>query len=509
MTIVEGGHTLAARLTAALADPGRRERNVVIVLLGYVALWTLYAVIAKSSQDVHYDMAEQLALSRELAFGHDKHPPLAPAIVGAWFTIFPVADWAYYLLAVSTAALALWIAWRLAARFLDGEKRVVGLALLTLVPFFNFHALKFNQNTILLPLWAATTLFFLRSFERRRAFDAALAGVLAALSIYGKYWSAMLLLGLGIAALTDPRRRAYFHSAAPWVTIAAGALVLAPHVVWLVGNGFAPFAYALATHNAPSFAAVALSLLTYLAGAAAYVAVPVILAFAAMRPSQAAISDMLRPGTPERRLAAVAFWAPLLVPVAVALVFQFPLTSLWTMSAWSLLPVVLLSSPLTTLAARDAANIVALAVIVPLAMIAAAPAVAYMVHRNGVTPGAAHASQLAQRVEAVWRETSDRPLRLFAGWEDFGYAVAFYLPGRPQVVNALDGIPPADLDARIARQGIAMVCPMRAPGCIDVAMRRASRASIGRRVETEVIRRAFNVEGDAGRYVIVTIAPRL
>ena len=55
---------------------------------------------------------------------------------------------------------------------------MVGLALLTLVPFFNFHALKFNQNTVLLPLWAATTLFFLRSFETRSVVDAALAGVL-------------------------------------------------------------------------------------------------------------------------------------------------------------------------------------------------------------------------------------------------------------------------------------------------------------------------------------------
>ena len=76
--------------------------------------------------------------AQELAFGHAKHPPLVPAVVAAWFTVFPVADWAYYLLAVTTAALALWIAWRLSERFLDGEKRVVGLALLTLVPFFNF-----------------------------------------------------------------------------------------------------------------------------------------------------------------------------------------------------------------------------------------------------------------------------------------------------------------------------------------------------------------------------------
>ena len=75
-----------------------------------------------------------------------------------------------------------------------------------------------------------------------------LAGVFAALSIYGKYWSVMLLVGLGIAALTDRRREDYFRSPAPWVTIAAGALVLAPHVVWLVGSSFAPFSYALATH---------------------------------------------------------------------------------------------------------------------------------------------------------------------------------------------------------------------------------------------------------------------
>jgi hypothetical protein len=35
------------RLFDALADPARGERTVVAVLLGYVALWTLYGAIAK------------------------------------------------------------------------------------------------------------------------------------------------------------------------------------------------------------------------------------------------------------------------------------------------------------------------------------------------------------------------------------------------------------------------------------------------------------------------------
>ena len=32
-------------------------------------------------------------------------------------------------------------------------KRVVGIALLNLVPFYNFRAIKFNANTVLTPLW--------------------------------------------------------------------------------------------------------------------------------------------------------------------------------------------------------------------------------------------------------------------------------------------------------------------------------------------------------------------
>ena len=508
MTVAGRMRRLAEQFTAALADPVRGERTVAIVLGCYVVLWTLYAVIAKGSQDIHYDMAEQFGLSHELAFGHAKHPPLAAAVVAAWFTVFPASDWAYYLLAVTTAALALWIAWRLSARYLDGEKRVVGLALLTLVPFFNFHALKFNQNTVLMPLWAATTLFFLRSFESRRMVDAALAGVMAGLAMYGKYWSVMLLAGLAIAALTDARRDAYFRSPAPWVTIAAGALVLAPHVAWLVSNNFVTFSYALATHNATSWSAVALSTLTYLAGALAYVGLPVVLALVALGPGRNGARDMIWPATPDRRLAAVAFWAPLLVPVAVALAVQFPLTSLWTMSAWTLLPVVLLSSPLTALNHQLAVRIVVLAALVPFVMIAAAPAVAYAVHRAGVVPAAAYSSLLAKRVEAVWKQTTDRPLRLFAGWEDLGYGVGFYLPGRPLVVNAIDGVPPPDLDQRIARNGIAMICPAQAPACINAAMRRASRSATGMRIEVEVTRPYFGIVGQTARYVIITMAPR-
>src|SRR5205823_5012282 len=218
------------RLVDAMTDPRRGDRIVALALIGFVALWTIYGVVAKGSQDIHFDMGEAVAWSREPALGTPKHPPLSAWLVKAWFTVFPLADWAYYLLAIVVATSGLWIAWVVSGRYLDDDKRVAGLALMMLVPFFNFQALKFNANSVLIPVWGLTTLWFLRSFETRSLGAAVLAGLAGALSMYGKYWSAVLIVGLAIAAISDPRRGAYFRSPAPWVTMTVGALALAPHV---------------------------------------------------------------------------------------------------------------------------------------------------------------------------------------------------------------------------------------------------------------------------------------
>ena len=285
------------RFAEVLVDPRRRDRAVVLALLCYVALWTAYAVLAKGGQDLHFDMGELIAWSREPAFGYAKHPPFAAWLVKAWFSVFPLTDRTYYLLAVVNATVGLWIAWIVSGRHLDGEKRAAGIALLTLVPFFNFHALKFNANTVLIPLWAATTWWFLRSFETRSIAFAALAGIGAAAATLGKYWSVTLLAGLALAALADPRRRSYFASAAPWVTVAVGALVLAPHVAWLVAHDFAPFGYAVGHVASAGFWSALVSTLGYVAGILGYIAVPIALAALAARPGVAGISDTLWPST--------------------------------------------------------------------------------------------------------------------------------------------------------------------------------------------------------------------
>ena len=489
------------RLRSALTDPARAERNVVLTLAVYTLLWTLYGTIAKSSQGLHPDMTELIAWSRDLAWGY-KHPPLAAAIVWLWFGVFPVAEWSYYLLAMLMPAIALWIVWRLSADFLDLEKRVVGLALLTFIPFFNFHALKFNVNTVLIPLWAMTTLWFLRSFMTGSHVYAALAGFGAALCMLGKYWSIFLIAGLIVAALIDRRRGLYFRSLAPWITIAVGLVFIAPHLLWLYRNHFEPFTYAMVVHGEKPFAAAALSALGYLAGFAGYVAVPVIVALVAGRPSRATLADMVWPAEPDRRLAAAAFWAPLLLPAVAALVSGIEITSLWSMSAWTLLAVLLLSPPPVTISDIDVHRILAAAVVIPIAMVIASPVVAILAQRNGPPPNSAQAALLAAEVEQLWHQTIPQPLRFVGGAGDLADGVATYAVERPRV---LTDMPPPDA-AELKRDGMTIVCFADDTGCRD---RAGAQAATGRRIETEIVRNFLRFPGKPQRYTIVIVPPRL
>ncbi|MCX7296273.1 MAG: glycosyltransferase family 39 protein, partial [Hyphomicrobiales bacterium] len=266
-----------------LADPARANGALLMTLAVYVVVWTVYGTIAKGTQGFHFDMVEVIAWSRDLSHGYLKHPPLAAAVVWAWFSVFPVAEWSYYLLAMTMPALALWIMWHLSAAYLDADKRIAGLAMMMLVPFFNFHALKFNVNTVLIPLWAATTFWFLRSFTTRGKVDAALAGLAAAGAMLGKYWSVLLLAGLIVAALSDRRRAAYFRSPAPWITIVAGLIVIAPHIGWLIEHNFAPFTYAMTVHGDKAFANTLTAALGYLGGSLGYVALPLLIVLIATR----------------------------------------------------------------------------------------------------------------------------------------------------------------------------------------------------------------------------------
>jgi len=386
--------------------------------------------------------------------------------------------------------------------------------------------LKFNVNTVLLPAWAATTFWFLRSYKTQKPLYSMLTGVGAAACMLGKYWSVFLLTGLVLAALIDSRRWAYFRSTAPWITAVVGLALLGPHLVWLYQNEFAPLAYATALHAGKSFTGVAVKALTYLAGSAAYAAPPVVIVLAAAQPGKATIADMIWPSDGDRRLAAAAFWAPLLLPLVTALAGGTNLTSLWATPAWTLLPVLLLSPPALKVRPKDLRRILAAAVAVPLAMLIAATPIAFAIHLAGVQPPAAHGRLLAAETERAWRQATPQPLRFVGGdVADEGVAYAqdqphslplYFFDGNigDKAIADTYGWPrtppgvPALSDAELARSGKALINLADDEMWVRAAATQAARDPASRRTDLEIARSFLGIPGKPQRYVLFIIPPR-
>jgi hypothetical protein len=322
----------------------------------------------------------------------------------------------------------------------------------------------------------------------------------------GKYWSIFLLAGLGLAALSDPRRAAYFRSPAPWLTIAAGAAVLAPHVFWIAMHGFTTVDFAFTSH-ATTLAHAAIGSLYFLLSVLGYIAVPIVLGALASLPSVAAIKDTLWPAAPERRTILIAFAAPLLLAALVAVAARADLDPLWSMSAMTLLPLVLFASPRIQINRAAAVHILALAIVFPLLMVAASPVIALVIHRQGVTNYASDYRLIAQAVEQAWRGATDKPLRIVGGNRPVVDGSNFYFADPPATFVVTEPMRTPWVDqARIAREGIAIVCPRAEPGCLRELDALVTRYG-GKTEDVALARRFFGSSGTPVDYRIAIILP--
>jgi hypothetical protein len=491
------------RLADALADRQRAHPTAAALIAAYAVAWWVYAVIAKSSQDIHFDMGEVVSWSLVPAFGYPKHPPFPAWVVTVWFAIFPYRDWAYYLLATVSIAIALWFIWLIAARHVDGYKRVLALTFLMFSPGFNFQPIKFNSNALLIPVWAVASYLFLRAFHERTLLWGVLAGAAAAAAMLTKYWSAFLVIAFIVAATAHPRRLDYLRSPAPWAAVVAGALLLAPNIVSLLEYDFQPFRYATAAHEVPASALIA-SLADY-AGGVLYLAGSIAVLLVASRPRAEAIRDTLVPTEPDRRLMMIVMLVAFLAPVPLALLLGTRLATLWTLPMWAMLPALLLSSRAIAVSRQAAAGALAAAVAVPLGAILLAPAIAYAIHIQGVPNHASHYRLIAAEVDDAWRSRTEAPLKLFGSNTNIVNGAGFYLPSQPLRIDigAPRDTPWAD-ESRIGRDGIALACPEAQAACMEKLNARA--ATLPRHAVT-LSRRYFGVTDEPVRYVIVVVPP--
>jgi hypothetical protein len=220
------------------ARPGR----VFAVFLGlHAAVWTALPTLLYPNLPL--DLIEALIYGREWQLGYDKLPPLPWWLVQIAYQLVG-HDFAYYLLA-QIAVLAGFAFVYLAARPLVGPLgALIAVLIVDGLHYLNYTSAKFNHDVIQLPFWALAGFAFHRALRGRQTADWLLLGLAIGLSLWAKYFVAVLAIPLALFVLIDRDARKTLATPGPYIAIAAALITMAPHVVWLVSNDFLPFTYA-------------------------------------------------------------------------------------------------------------------------------------------------------------------------------------------------------------------------------------------------------------------------
>jgi hypothetical protein len=205
----------------------------------------------------------------------------------------------------------------------------------------------------------------------------------------------------------------------------------------------------------------------------------------------------------------VLLLVPLLLPLVMSPLAGIKFTPLWTMPAWFLLPIILLSPPQVMVSRLDAVRLAFIVLCISLVVLAASPAVAWVRFTQEQTRPRAHFAAVSQELTRVWRETMQRPLAIVTGDMDLANAVPFYSPDHPLFWSYYrPAWSPWITDAERARHGWAAVCPAVAEQACVSLMKRASAESAGvTRVEFEHAAEFLGRRGPAERFVFVLVPP--
>jgi hypothetical protein len=485
--------------------------GIPLLLVGFVAIWMVYLSIAYYDGDLHPDVLETWTYGRSIEWGYTKHPPLMGWVAHAWTSVFPLTNWSFQLLALTNSAIALWAVDLISRRFVRGDKRMVVLLLLMLMPTYQFHAQRFNANTILLAAWPIATYCFLRSFQERHVGWAIAAGATAALAMLGKYYSAFLIASFLLAAICHPRRRDYFSSFSPWISAMAGLAVLAPHLYWLATTGAKPINYALVAHADKAFVPSLIAAVLFLLGVSLVLALPAATWALIVRDRLKKFSEEFRTMDPGLLLLFIIGAGTIAFPVITAVGFGTDMPPIWALQGLFVYAIRVVGSTSYSIERFYTVNLAVFVIGISLASaFVVAPIHALYRNDHPLHEGRNFYRQAALELTERWHKLSSAELPAVGGDDVLAFATAFYSPDHPVYEERLalathEGQPQPQMFER----GWAAMCFAGDANCIAAMEDIAGRASYFVRLNFELQSKLLGQPGATERFTALMVPPSI
>ena len=440
----------AAHLVAWAGDKKLSPWLVAGFVILHVVLWTVILTRLRAEQDVHFDVAEAFAWGQKFLLGYGKHPPLSGWVAGLWFMLFPVADWSTYALAMVTVGVGMMICWAIALRVVDRRRAFLVVVMLAIYPIFNLKGFKYNPDLLQLVTLPLVVLAYLDAFEKRTVRSGVWLGLAGTLALMTKYWVLTMIGAIGLAALIHPARMLFLRSPAPWVAIAALAVAMVPHFIWLKQVNFAPFTYASDTYSISNHIQSLKLVLGYIGHNIALLALPLVVAAVALawsprgwmwlwRDPRAFVARLWSrdPNSDVRTFQARNIWIIQAIvaigPPVGALIFAIYLKTDWGISLFFLTPLAVVAIPQLRLRRAALVRVVATWLVISLIVLVAAPQIVPITMLRNATGQFTYGShsQLARELTELWHRRFHSRWKVVAGATDVGEPMTFYSPDHP------------------------------------------------------------------------------
>jgi 4-amino-4-deoxy-L-arabinose transferase-like glycosyltransferase len=487
----------------------RPSPNAAALIIAFGIVWAGYFAMSQISGSLHQDMTEAYVWGQEFRLGYHQHPPFWAWICGAWFAVWPRTGWAFALLSALNATIGLWGAWLAIGRFAVGDRRWAAAAMLALTPFYSFFAFKYNANSIFVSLWPWTLYVFDRSVTQRRLRESLALGALIAAGLLSKYFALIFCATLFAALLVRPDGKAYLRSNAPYLSLGVAAVLVTPHIVWLIVSGAPPLRYLEHVSGLGVSAALGNVQATFF-GSIAALAAPIMLTAVYSGTAPGAWTKRLSLCWREprwRELTLLAF-LPLALSLAVGLILQVKLATVMLIGAFPLAPLWMIET-LPPVDPRDLSRLsLRLAVALSVGALLASPLVALWGVWGSKDPKYLEPRQeLAAAATLFWRQTIKAPLLYVAGTPYYDDAVVFYSSERPHAFSGFD------LDRnrwvspeKLAAAGLLSVCLADDVHCREETKRYGGASAP--KVDLTLTHGFLGRGGSPYRFVVTAIPPR-
>lgn len=310
---------------------------ITALCLTQALVWTLAPALTHSSPPL--DVVELLVWGREGVIATHKHPNLPGLVLDSLLAVSFGAFWPIYLTSQLFVIASFVAVYALGRSILGTGKAVAGTLLLAGIFYYSWPTPEMNHNLAQLPLWAGICLALWKATRGEPGYLTwwIALGCLAALAMWAKYSSGVLLaVALGWL-LHSARTRVWLGTPAPWLALAIFSLLTAPQVIFLLETTISPIDYALMRATQRQVQGAGGFMLAQLAAHSVFFLMAIV----------AGIFDPKAPRAPEqaqgRRFLVVMGLGPALLTVVLSFATGLGLKDMWGMPMFNLSGLVLLS----------------------------------------------------------------------------------------------------------------------------------------------------------------------